>query len=370
MAYLAGCDGARSTVREQLGTAYRGTSSDRRYVVADVSATGPAAAPPGSGAFSFCLSRDDFLLVVPARPDGTSRFVGLLPVGLDGGDVGSRTSADFAEATTGTRVEAVHWFSTYGVTHRVADHLRDGPGVPAGRRRARAQPAGRAGDEHRRRRRGEPGLEARRGPAGPGRVVAAGQLRGRAAAVRPPAGGDHRPRLRPGRPAPGRRARLARQLLFRVLLPAVLATRAGAAGRPGTAVGQIRLRLPRLAAQRRAGRAGSAAATGCPGSTPPTARDTHAAAGPLDWQVHVHGDGHPGVRRRLRASGGWPSTGGPGRRRPAGPGCDATPPTSSGRTATSPSPTPAQDPARLAAHLDRRDLRPRSSPDSARREDG
>ncbi len=56
----------------------------------------------------------------------------------------------------------VNWFSTYRVHHRVAQHFRAGPRVPAGRRRAHPQPGRRPGDEHRHRRRREPRVEARR----------------------------------------------------------------------------------------------------------------------------------------------------------------------------------------------------------------
>ncbi len=56
----------------------------------------------------------------------------------------------------GITVRGVRWFSTYHVHHRVVDRFRAGTRVLGGRRRARAQPRGRAGYEHRHRRRREP----------------------------------------------------------------------------------------------------------------------------------------------------------------------------------------------------------------------
>ncbi|MBP2415540.1 FAD-dependent monooxygenase [Microlunatus capsulatus] len=354
--YLAGCDGSRSTVRDELGTAYRGTSSDRRYVVADVTATGPAAAPPEQGAFSFCLSRDDFLLVVPARPDGTSRFVGLLPTGL-GDDVGFEDVRGFAERTTGTRVGAVHWFSTYGVSHRVAERLRTG----------RVFLLGDAGHVH------SP-LGGQGMNTGVGDAVNLGWklsavLQGRApASLLDSYEAERLPfarrlvattdRVFDRVTGAGRRARLARRLLFRVALPAVLATRVGRRA-AGAAVGQIRLRY--RGGPLSEGRAGRVrGGDRLPWVDPGDGRDTHAPLDALDWQVHVHGDVRPALAAACAARGlavhRWPWSGAAravGLRRHA-----AYLVRPDGYVALA---DPAQDPARLLRHLDRRGLRPRPS---------
>ena len=356
VAYLAGCDGAHSTVREQLGTPYRGTSSDRRYVVADVSATGPAAASPDQGAFSFCLSRDDFLLVVPARPDGTSRFVGLLPPGLaDGPEAGFEDIRGFAERTTGTRVEAVHWFSTYGVTHRVADHLRSG----------RVFLLGDAGHVHSPL--GGQGMNTGVGDAVNLGWKLAAVLQGRASpslldsyeaerlpfARRLVATTD---RVFDRVTGSGRRARLARHLLFRVLLPAVLSSRAGRRA-AGAGIGQIRLGYRDSSlSEGRAGRVRGG--DRLPWVDPGDGHDTHAPLGSLDWQVHVHGDVRPGLATACAERGlavhRWPwsrAAGAVGLRRDA-----AYLVRPDGDVALA---DPDQDPGRLRRHLDRLGLRPR-----------
>ncbi|SDS74040.1 2-polyprenyl-6-methoxyphenol hydroxylase [Friedmanniella luteola] len=364
-AYLAGCDGARSTVRELLGTPYRGTTSDRRYVVADVTATGAAAAPPAQGAFSFCLGRDDFLLVVPARPDGTSRFVGLLPLGLGGPDagpgedVGFEDIRDLAEGTTGTRVDAVHWFSTYGVTHRVADHLRTGPVFLLGDAGHVHSPLG-----------GQ-GMNTGVGDAVNLGWKLAAVLQGRAA----PALLDtyEQERLPVARAlvattdrvfdlvtGSGRRARLARHLLFRGLLPALLRTRAGRRA-AGAGVGQIRLHY--RAGPLSAGRAGRVrGGDRLPFVDLGGGQDTHAPLASLDWQVHVHGDVQPGLAAAARDRGlavhRWPwspAARAVGLRRDA-----AYLVRPDGYVALA---DRAQDPVRLAAHLDRLGVRTRAAVD-------
>lgn len=125
--YVCGCDGARSVVRRDLGVAFSGRTSEQRYFVADVSATRPETPEVlAQRAFTFCLSADDFLLVVPARRTGTSRLIGLLPTGLTAGAATFEDLRPAVERATALRVDTVNWFSTYQVSHRVADRFRVG----------------------------------------------------------------------------------------------------------------------------------------------------------------------------------------------------------------------------------------------------
>lgn len=129
VAFVGGCDGSSSTVRQQLGVDYRGRTTDRHYFVADVAARGEPAPPPERGAgglFSFCLSRDDFMLVVPARSTGSHRVIGLLPRELPGAETDFEDLRPVVERTTDMRIDHVSWFSTYRVSHRVADRFRVG----------------------------------------------------------------------------------------------------------------------------------------------------------------------------------------------------------------------------------------------------
>src|SRR5262245_44893232 len=71
-AYLAGCDGAQSTVREVLATGYPGGTYSGVFYVADVDAAGPAA----DGEIHVDLEEADFLAVFPLKGAGRLRLIG------------------------------------------------------------------------------------------------------------------------------------------------------------------------------------------------------------------------------------------------------------------------------------------------------
>src|SRR5215468_4874318 len=123
-AYLAGCDGARSTVREALATDFPGGTYSGLFYVADVDAAGPAA----DGDIHVDLEEADFLAVFPLKGPGRLRLVG--PVRwepdrehreLTFDDVGKRAVGNLKLA-----IAKVNWFSTYRVHHRVAARFRVG----------------------------------------------------------------------------------------------------------------------------------------------------------------------------------------------------------------------------------------------------
>jgi 2-polyprenyl-6-methoxyphenol hydroxylase-like FAD-dependent oxidoreductase len=123
-AFLAGCDGARSAVREVLGTGFPGGTYRHMFYVADVEAIGPAM----NGQLNLALDEADFLAVFPMRGDGRARLIGTIEEtaearqeSLQWNDV----SRDIIERL-GVEVERVNWFSTYHVHHRVAAHFRAG----------------------------------------------------------------------------------------------------------------------------------------------------------------------------------------------------------------------------------------------------
>jgi len=71
-AYLAGCDGARSRVREVLGTGFPGGTYSHLFYVADVEASGP----PMNGELHVALDDADLLAVFPMRGAGRARLIG------------------------------------------------------------------------------------------------------------------------------------------------------------------------------------------------------------------------------------------------------------------------------------------------------
>ena len=122
--YIAGCDGARSKVREIIGTGFPGGTYRQIFYVADVDAAGPAL----NGELHIDLDEADFLAVFPLAGEGKARLIGTVrDARADRAD--TLTFDDISDrAITHLKVEVrkVNWFSTYHVHHRVTDHFRKG----------------------------------------------------------------------------------------------------------------------------------------------------------------------------------------------------------------------------------------------------
>ena len=121
--YLAGCDGASSTVRGQLGIGFPGGTYTGLFYVADVEAAGEAV----DGDLNVDIEDSDFILLFPLKREGHVRLVGTvrdLPEGdnlkLDFEDVRGKAIEHLK-----LDVKKVNWFSTYRVHHRVANRFRD-----------------------------------------------------------------------------------------------------------------------------------------------------------------------------------------------------------------------------------------------------
>ena len=123
-AYVVGCDGAHSTVRERLGIGFSGGTYAHLFYVADVEGSGQAM----NGELHVGLDRADFVAVFPLCGEGRVRLVGTVredaahrQESLTWEDV-SRRAIGWMEIG----VRRVHWFSTYRVHHRVADRFQKG----------------------------------------------------------------------------------------------------------------------------------------------------------------------------------------------------------------------------------------------------
>ncbi len=123
-AFVAGCDGARSRVRETLSIGFGGGTYEHLFYVADVEAGGAVM----NGEIHVALDRTDFLAVFPLKDSHRARLVGTVR------DEAARRRDDLTWQDVGTRVinwlrvdvTRVNWFSTYHVHHRVADRFRSG----------------------------------------------------------------------------------------------------------------------------------------------------------------------------------------------------------------------------------------------------
>src|SRR5215469_3998354 len=124
-AFLAGCDGARSVVRQSLNIGFPGGEYTHLFYVADVRASGPVA----DGELHVALDDTDFLAIFPLDDHGRIRLVGTIrdeqaeqaSDQLSWDDVSKRV-LDWIQVD----IQGVNWFSTYRVHHRVAECFRGG----------------------------------------------------------------------------------------------------------------------------------------------------------------------------------------------------------------------------------------------------
>jgi 2-polyprenyl-6-methoxyphenol hydroxylase-like FAD-dependent oxidoreductase len=123
-AYIAGCDGAHSVVRETLQIGFPGGTYNHLFYVADVDASGATM----NGELHVALDRTDFLAVFPLKDSGRARLIGTVREeavrqtdNLSWNDVSKRVMERMC-----IDVKQVNWFSTYRVHHRVADRFRTG----------------------------------------------------------------------------------------------------------------------------------------------------------------------------------------------------------------------------------------------------
>jgi 2-polyprenyl-6-methoxyphenol hydroxylase-like FAD-dependent oxidoreductase len=124
VAYIAGCDGARSATREGLKIEFSGGEYTHVFYVADVEGGGPVV----NGDVHVGLDKSDFLAVFPLKEDGRARLVGTLR------DEAAPKRENLTWDDVSTRVlkwmridvKRVNWFSTYRVHHRVASQFRKG----------------------------------------------------------------------------------------------------------------------------------------------------------------------------------------------------------------------------------------------------
>jgi 2-polyprenyl-6-methoxyphenol hydroxylase-like FAD-dependent oxidoreductase len=120
-AYVVGCDGAHSAVRQLSDIGMPGGTYPLRFFVADVV---PAAIPAflETPSVNYCSSAEDFVLAIP-HP-GAVRIIGTAP---EHGDVDWEACLPAVRRNVpALEIGAVRWFTTYRSHHRVADAFRRG----------------------------------------------------------------------------------------------------------------------------------------------------------------------------------------------------------------------------------------------------
>jgi 2-polyprenyl-6-methoxyphenol hydroxylase-like FAD-dependent oxidoreductase len=122
--YVAGCDGARSVVRDVLGVGFPGGTYAHLFYVADVVGTGPVM----NHELHVALDDAGFLAAFPMQGNGHARLIGTVKETA----VEARRALEWSDVSgvilerLGIEVERVNWFSTYHVHHRVAARFRAG----------------------------------------------------------------------------------------------------------------------------------------------------------------------------------------------------------------------------------------------------
>jgi 2-polyprenyl-6-methoxyphenol hydroxylase-like FAD-dependent oxidoreductase len=122
-AFIAGCDGARSIVRDEMKVGFPGGTYSHIFYVADVNASGRAV----NGELDLGLDEAEFLAIFPLKGRGQVRLVGSVKR-----DIETRRDLTFEDvrprliSRLDIKVERVNWFSTYHVHHRVAGKFRVG----------------------------------------------------------------------------------------------------------------------------------------------------------------------------------------------------------------------------------------------------
>jgi 2-polyprenyl-6-methoxyphenol hydroxylase-like FAD-dependent oxidoreductase len=124
-AWVAGCDGARSSVRTQCAIEFQGAPYEHVFYVADTEMTGPMV-PDELNVYVWDRG---FHLFFPMRGDNHWRVVGILPPALQGRDdltLDELMPSIRAEAGAGLTLRGCSWFSTYRIHHRRAQRFREG----------------------------------------------------------------------------------------------------------------------------------------------------------------------------------------------------------------------------------------------------
>jgi 2-polyprenyl-6-methoxyphenol hydroxylase-like FAD-dependent oxidoreductase len=121
--YLAGCDGAHSTVRKQLQVDFVGGDYAHTFYVADVECEGPVA----NGELHAALDKADFFIAFPMKGAGNVRLIGTVKdKDVSGGELTWDDVSHDVLSRMAVKVKKLNWFSTYGVHHRVASRFKCG----------------------------------------------------------------------------------------------------------------------------------------------------------------------------------------------------------------------------------------------------
>jgi 2-polyprenyl-6-methoxyphenol hydroxylase-like FAD-dependent oxidoreductase len=123
VSYLAGSDGARSKVREGMGSGFPGSTYEHLFYVADIEGEGTAF----NHELHVALEESDFLAIFGMKGEGRARLVGIVVPSAE-----KKEKIEWADVSSQAltrlqlKVKKVNWFSTYHVHHRVTERFHKG----------------------------------------------------------------------------------------------------------------------------------------------------------------------------------------------------------------------------------------------------
>ncbi|HTT40954.1 MAG TPA: FAD-dependent monooxygenase [Burkholderiales bacterium] len=123
-AWVAGCDGSRSSVRDYCGITFPGAPYEHVFFVADTIATGDMVPDE----LNVYLWKEGFHLFFPMQGRDRWRVIGILPPSLRGrDDVTFEDVVPYVRHEAGAKLSfaGCDWFSTYRIHHRCASRFRD-----------------------------------------------------------------------------------------------------------------------------------------------------------------------------------------------------------------------------------------------------
>jgi 2-polyprenyl-6-methoxyphenol hydroxylase-like FAD-dependent oxidoreductase len=143
--YLVGCDGARSSVRHELGLSFEGSTFERLFYVVDAEIDWELP----HDAIQVCLAREVFMAFFPMKGEKRYRIIGTFPEGADteGGEVVYEEIEEEIkrEAQLQLEITGVNWFSLYKVHSRRVNKFAEGRCFVAGDAAHIHSPAGAQG---------------------------------------------------------------------------------------------------------------------------------------------------------------------------------------------------------------------------------
>lgn len=130
--YLVGCDGARSTVRKQLGLSFEGGTYEQTFALADAAVRGPID-PDRTTMF---LGHDGLIAAMPLPGTGRMRFI--LARAPEAGGFGEVPRLEEVQAylrelsCLDVELHTPHWLTTFRLHHRAVDRFHVGRVFVAG----------------------------------------------------------------------------------------------------------------------------------------------------------------------------------------------------------------------------------------------